>query len=57
MEASQADIKAVADSITVFDFQVQDVAGSGERLSINVRETAGAAGPTIVRALVDITPG
>lgn len=56
LERARCDIKAAADSITIFDFQVSDVADQGERLSIQVAEAAGAAGPTLVRALVDIQP-
>ena len=54
MEGSLIDEKATTDPITIFDFQVDDVADAGERLSITVRETAGVG--ATVRALVRLTP-
>lgn len=56
LEAAQIDEKALTEPVTTRDIQIEDVALQGERLSVQVRETAGAAGPTTVRAVVWITP-
>lgn len=56
MESAQIDEKALTEPITTRDIQLTDVAMQGERLSIQVRETAGAVGPTTVRAMVWLTP-
>lgn len=57
LQDSQIDNLPVATSIQYPEnFTLQDVAAMGEKLGENLRETAGAAGPTIVRTQVRITP-
>lgn len=55
LEAAQLDEKPVTEPVTTRDIQLEDMALAGERLSIQVRETAGAAAR--VRAVVWITFG
>lgn len=55
MQASLIDILAVASPIIYPDhYALNDVAGAGERLSVELQETA--AGTPIVRTQVRITP-
>lgn len=57
LERATVDEKAAAEAIQYpYDVSVTDVAGAGERIGINLRETAGAVGPTLVRTQVWITP-
>lgn len=54
-QASVTDILAVASPILYPDhFTLQDVAAAGERLSVELQETAGAT--PVVRTMVRITP-
>lgn len=55
MQNEQIDTLAVATPIQYpYNFQIQDVAGAGERLGVNLTNAGGAA--AIVRCVVRITP-
>jgi len=57
MQNSQLDELAVATAIQYPEhYALQDVAADGEKLGMNLQETAGAVGPGIVRTKVRITP-
>lgn len=57
LQNSQIDILAVASPIIYPDhYNLQDLAARGERISVDLQEAAGAAGPTVVRSQAMIQP-